>query len=141
MTTPMITQVHPTEKLPTASGESVSVDVELVPVIRALQALDLHTLMCCQDVGEAMAGGGMWPLPDRWHTFLSGYAWLKMPVDAAQALLAKLSETPEFESRLTAKAPGGWQSQVWLGPTGLADYANIYFPREQIPDLTAALTA
>jgi hypothetical protein len=140
MTDPELTEVHPTERLSTATGESVPVDVELVPVIKALWALDLRTLMCCQDVGAAMAGGGMRPLPERWHAFLSAYAWLKMPVDAAQALLARLSRTPEFESRLEAKAPGGWQSQVWLGPTGPADYANIYFPCEQIPDLTTALT-
>jgi hypothetical protein len=30
---------------------------------------------------------------------------------------------------------------VWLSPAGLAGHANIYFPRAQVPELAATLTA
>ncbi|MGI8334036.1 hypothetical protein ACRYCC_29135 [Actinomadura scrupuli] len=141
MTVPEITDVHPAEELAAPEGETVPVDVELVPVIRALWALDLRTLMCCQDIGEAMAGGGIRSMaePARWSAFLAGHAWLKMPVDAGQALLARLDGTPEFSARLSAKVAGGWYSAVWLSPAGLAGHANLYFPRAQIPELAATL--
>jgi hypothetical protein len=142
MTKPELTEVHPTQELLTPDRLTVQVDAEMVPVVQAIWALDIPTLMCCQNVGEAIEGGGMWPIADseRWSTFLGGYAWLKMTVPDAQLLLGKLSTTPEFGPRLHAKAPGGWHSAVWLGPAGLADYANIYFPCEQIPALAANLT-
>lgn len=136
---PEITEVHPAKSLSTPSGLPVSIDAELVPVIRALWALNLTTLMCCQDVGEAMAQGGMWPLPQRWHSFLRGYAWLKMPLNDAHQLMTLLSLTPEFEPRLTAKAEDGWDCKVWLGPEGLSDYANIYLPRQQLTELATVL--
>lgn len=83
----------------------------------------------------------MWPIaqPERWSAFLRGYAWLKMTVPDAQTLLGRLSETPEFGSRLPAKALGGWHSAVWLGPAGLADSVNIYFPASQIRELAEVL--
>lgn len=136
---PRIADVHPTETLRTPSGLAVSIDVEMMPVVRALWGRGLTTLMSCQDVGEAMAEGGMWPVPERWHRFLRGHAWLKMPLDDAHALMTTLSLTPEFVGRLTAKVADGWDSKVWLGPEGLADYSNIYFPKEQLPQLAAAL--
>ncbi|MCW2889709.1 MAG: hypothetical protein QOE54_1267 [Streptosporangiaceae bacterium] len=143
MTAPEITDVHPAEELVTPGGVPVPIDVELVPVIRALWALDLRTLMCCQDIGEAMASGGIRAMaePGRWSAFLSRHAWLKMPVDAGQALLARLDGTAEFSPRLSPKVAGGWHSAVWLSPAGLAGHANIYFPRAQVPELAATLTA
>jgi hypothetical protein len=136
---PQLTIVHPTQTVTAPGGDPVQIDTEIAPVIKALWAADLTTIMCCQNVGEAMAGGGMRPIPARWSVFLSQHAWLKMPIDSAQALLAMLDKTPEFGPRLPAKAPGGWHSAVWLSPTGLVDYANIYFPSDQLTELAKVL--
>ncbi|MGI5165668.1 hypothetical protein ACQEU3_15030 [Spirillospora sp. CA-253888] len=138
---PRITDVHPTRLLRTPSGLSVAIDLDMVPVIQALWNRRLTTLMSCQDVGEAMADGGMWPVPKRWHAFLRGHAWLKMPLDDAHALMETLSMTEQFAPRLTAKADDGWDSKVWLGPEGLADYSNIYFPKGQLVELATVLSA
>ncbi|GAA4224840.1 hypothetical protein GCM10022254_05250 [Actinomadura meridiana] len=134
-----LTEVHPAEETRTPSGLTARIDELMVPVVRRLWAAGYTTLMCCQDVGDAMANGGMWPVAERWHAFLDSYAWLKLPLTDAHNLMKALDGTQEFNPRLTAKAEDGWSSHVWLGPEGMADYSNVYFPASQIPELIGVL--
>ncbi|MGI5171210.1 hypothetical protein ACQEU3_43350 [Spirillospora sp. CA-253888] len=57
---PRIADVHPTRSLRTPSGLTVAIDLDIALVIQALWDRKLTTLMSRQDVGEAMADGGMW---------------------------------------------------------------------------------
>lgn len=73
-----------------------------------------------------------------------GYAWLKMPLQDGQKILNTLLNTA-FHDRVTIR----WQSGSWRmhvpfryeknSGIGLADAAQIYFPREQIAELTIIL--
>jgi hypothetical protein len=135
--------LHPTQILTGPSGEPVPIDILLVPVIEMLWALGLTTVRSCQDVGEAYAAGTMAPHAEqRWSLFYSGQAWLRMPRASGQQLLTMLADTELFAPRLspfTDKTNGGWQSHVWLGPNGLANDVNIYFPSPQITQVTETL--
>jgi hypothetical protein len=44
--------IHPTRRLHTPAGEPVEIDLDMVPLIRALWTLDLTTPGCCQDNGQ-----------------------------------------------------------------------------------------
>ncbi len=48
--------IHPYELLTTPEDEQVQIDTEMVPLVRALWARELVTMVCCQDIGESAAG-------------------------------------------------------------------------------------
>ena len=139
--------IHTYERLTTPYDEPVEIDTEMVPLVRALWARELVTVACCQDIGESAAG-----LRDPERTTPSGhggfvgyywgYAWLKMPLLDGQRLLNTLLDTA-FHDRVTIRwQPGSWRMHVPLQyekncGIGLAHTAQIYFPRDQITELTA----
>lgn len=141
--------IHPYERLTTPDDEQVDIDTEMIRLIQVLWARGLTTTACCQDIGESAAG-----LRDPQRTtptghggfveYYRGYAWLKMPVDDGQRLLNTLLDT-SFRDQVTVRwQPGSWRMHVPLvyrekNSIGLADAAQIHFPRDQIPELTAAL--
>ena len=145
-----IPQIHPSQRLTAPDGTQADIDTEMVPLIRALWALDIVTTACCQDFGEGTEGqrktsrrqsryGG-----DAFIAYYTGYAWLKMPVPDAQRLANILLGTG-FHDRVTLRwTPGSWRMHVpiifneHLGIV-LEDAAQIHFPREQIPGLASAL--
>ena len=49
-------QIHPARRLTTPNGAEADIDVEMVPLVRTLWALDLTTTASCQDFGEGTAG-------------------------------------------------------------------------------------
>jgi hypothetical protein len=143
-------QVHPSQRLHTPSGEVADIDDEMVPLVRAIWALDLKTISSCQDFGDGVAGqraachhesryGG-----SAFISFYYGYAWLKMPTPDAKRLADLLAET-EFRDQVTQRwTPGSWRMHVPLVfrenlGIELDVAAQIHFPKQQIPSLTSAL--
>lgn len=142
--------IHSYERLTTPDGEQVDVDTEMVPLIQLLWSRGLATMACCQDIGESAAG-----LRDPQRTtpsghggfidYYRGYAWLKMLMSDGKKLLNTLLDT-SFHHRVTVQwQPGSWRMHVPFVYSekrciDLACAAQIYFPREQIPELTAILT-
>jgi len=143
-------QIHPSERLITPDGSQAEIDIEMVPLILALWALNLITVASCQDFGEGTAGqrwayqrasryGG-----DAFIAYYMGYAWLKMPLADAQHLGNMLLGT-EFHDMIAMRwTPGSWRMHIPLvfdqhrGVTS-DDAAQIHFPRNQITNLTAIL--
>lgn len=142
--------IHPTQQLRTPAGEPVEIDLDMVPLIRSLWALDLTTLGCCQDNGEyARARREMFPRgePTGHSGFIDyhlGWAWLKMPI-ADTTRLTEALLTTSFRDAITVR----WQRGSWrldipfvydvnsgMGP---AAAVQIHFPREQIQELSSTL--
>ena len=143
-------QIHPSQRLDTPSGAVADIDDKMVPLVRAIWALGLETISCCQDFGDGVAGqraalnhesryGG-----SAFIAFYCGYAWLKMPTPDAKRLADLLAET-EFRDKVTQRwTPGSWRMHVPLvfrGNLGieLDEAAQIHFPKQQIPRLTSVL--
>ncbi len=107
-------------------------------------------MACCQDNGEAVEaehGKNCGKEPTGHHGFIEyhrGWAWLKMPVHDTLALLSILSEHEIFASRIKIRwQHGSWRMHIpisyddnYFGP---ALYAQTYFPKDQITELTSAL--
>lgn len=141
--------IHPYERLTTPDDEQVEIDTEMVTLVRALWARDLMTVACCQDIGESAAGhrDSQRTTPSGHGGFVEyyrGYAWLKMPLDDGLQLLNNLLSTA-FHDRVAIRwKSGSWRMHVPLvygegDVIGLAEAAQLYFPREQIAELTASL--
>jgi hypothetical protein len=143
-------QVHPTERLILPGGGDADVDVEMVPLIRRLWAMGLETTGCCQDFGESILKNGHRSTStndarQRWVDFYSGYAWLKMPTDHAESLVATLGRLPKFAERMRRWThPEAWMNIAYIFPgdedsADIADAAQLHFPRVQLPELVEAL--
>lgn len=146
-------QLHKfTALTPPQSNEPVEIDNDMVPLVRSLWARGWQTLACCQDNGEAVdaeRAQGQRNEPTGHRGFIEyhkGLAWLKMPVPDALSLLAELSEHETFGPRVKIR----WQRESWRmhipviyqeGHLGPAWYVQIYFPKEQIAELTSAIAA
>jgi len=143
-------QVHPAQRLTAPSGTLADIDIEIVPLVRALWTHGLATTASCQDFGEGTAGqravgqrlsryGG-----DGFIAYYTGYAWLKMPAPDAVRLADSLTAT-EFRDKVTQRwTPGSWRMHVPViftehAGTHLAATAQIHFPRDQVPRLTSVL--
>jgi hypothetical protein len=126
-------QVHPTQELLTPQGKPAQVDAGMVGLIEALWDGGYETLMCCENAGEAVRGGGTLIAEERWDryaAFYDGFAWLKMPVDDMQRLVT-------FTEDIAKGA--GLAPNVHLTPTGPTQYASLHFPARQISELTELL--
>lgn len=113
-------QIHPSQRLTAPDGSQVEIDTDIVPLVRALWALNLATTASCQDFGEGTAGQRKAnPRPssyggDAFIAYHTGYAWLKMPVPHAQHLTNMLLDT-EFRDNVTLRwEPGSWRMHVPL---------------------------
>jgi hypothetical protein len=49
-------QIHSSQRLTAPDGTQADIDTEIVPLVRALWALNLVTTASCQDFGEGTAG-------------------------------------------------------------------------------------
>lgn len=143
-------QVHPSQRLTTPNGTQVDIDTDIVPLIRAVWALNLATTASCQDFGDGTAGlreanlrpsryGG-----DAFIAYHTGYAWLKMPIPDAQRLANILLDTGFHDNVTRRWEPGSWRMHVPLvfdenRGIVLENAAQIHFPSEQIARLTATL--
>ncbi|MFC9973861.1 hypothetical protein ACFVH6_23480 [Spirillospora sp. NPDC127200] len=143
--------VHPTRSLLTPDGTTAHIDVEMIPVVRALWSAGLTTVGCCQDSGE-YAEAARNSKPDREPTghagyveYFRGWAWLKMPVSDATALTNALAET-SFRRAVTVR----WQKGSWRvfvpvvheegSGMRLAPHAQIYLPYDQLNDLSKVVS-
>lgn len=145
-------QLHETTQLiPPYSTERVNIDNGMVPLIERLWAMGLKTMACCQDNGEAVEaerGQSRGSESTGQHGFIEyhrGWAWLKMPTQDTYSLLAALSEHETFGARIKVRwQRGSWRMHIPLIYEEMqfraAPYAQIYFPKEQIAGLTAALS-
>jgi len=128
---------HPVRRLTAPDGTRASIDVQLVPLIKALWAAGYETIGCCQDLGES-AGRVSGRSAAHWK----GYVLLEMPVDDACRLLDAVKDTPQFKDRMHWSAPGAWETALPVAPFGLggeADvlpWAQVHFPADQVGDLT-----
>lgn len=136
--------------IPPYASDPVDVDNDMIPLIQCLWQIGLKTMACCQDDGEAVEaeraeGQGNSPTGQRgFIEYHKGWAWLKIPLPDALSLLSHLSEHEIFGPRVKIR----WQRGSWrmhipvifekdrLGP---ASYVQIYFPKEQIAELAAAV--
>lgn len=144
-------QLHSsTRLLPPQADEPAEIDDDMVPLVRALWARGWQTMACCQDNGEAVAaerehGDPREPTGHRgFIEYHKGWAWLKMPATDTFSLLAALSDDETFATRIKVR----WQRGSWRMHIPVihlddlfqpAPYVQIYFPKDQIPDLVTAL--
>jgi hypothetical protein len=76
-------QIHPSQRLTAPDGTQADIDTDIVPLVRALWALNLATTASCQDFGDGTAGQRETnPRPsrnggDELIAYYIGYAWLK----------------------------------------------------------------
>jgi hypothetical protein len=137
--------------IPPGAEAAVSVDIEMVPLVQQLWARGLKTLACCQDNGEAVAAergnaeGRELSGQRAFIDYYNGWAWLKMPVLDTLTLLSSIAAHEVFGDRVRIRwQRASWRIQVPViygsGRFGPAPYSQIYFPKEQITELTAALT-
>lgn len=144
-------QHHDTTRLiPPGTNDPADIDSKMEPLIQQLWAMGLTTMACCQDSGEAVeAERGNTPReePTGHHGFIEyhrGWAWLKMPVPDTLTLLSALSNHPEFAPRTKIRwQRGSWRIHIPVIHDSTkfrpAPYAQIYFPSNQITELTTAL--
>lgn len=142
--------VHPWSHLQAPDGTDVKIDIEMVPVVRALWLLGLRTTASCQDFGEGTELQRQWSESasyghgDAFISYHRGYAWLKMPVPDALGLANTLLGT-DFRDRLTRRwTSGSWRMHIPLvhhegASIGPAETAQIHFPRDQIGELARTL--
>ncbi|MGH3875202.1 MAG: hypothetical protein ACRDSR_27515 [Pseudonocardiaceae bacterium] len=143
-------KIHPYERLITPDDAQVEIDTEMVPLVHALWANGLTTVACCQDIGESASGhrDPARTTPSGHGGFVEyyrGYAWLKMPLDDGLRLLNTLLGTAFHDRVATRWQPKSWRMYVPLvygrnNSIDLAEAAQLYFPREQVAELTAILT-
>ncbi len=143
-------QVHPTEHLTTPDGSDADIDIEIVPLVRALWQLGLATTASCQDFGEGTAGQRSanprpsWYGGDAFIAYHTGWAWLKMPVPDALRLGNLLLGTDFHDHVARRWQRGSWRMHIpvifdedhGISP---ADTAQIHLPKDQVPDLTRTL--
>jgi hypothetical protein len=146
-------QLHESTWLtPLQSNEPVEIDNDMVPLVRALWARGWQTMACCQDDGEAVDAErrqGQRNEPTGHRGFIEyhkGWAWLKMPGTDTLSLLTELSEHEIFGPRIKIRwQRGSWRIHIPIiyqdGQIGPSSYAQIYFPKEQIEELTVAIAA
>jgi hypothetical protein len=133
---------HPARRIrDPATGYSVDIDDEIVPLIQALWAGGYETIGSCQDLGESTARAPGYGT--RW----GGYVLVEMPISDACRLLDTVKVTPQFEDRMHWAAPGAWVISVPILPSGfsgddaeLGPWAQIRFPKDQVDDLVKVLT-
>ncbi|MFD0903584.1 hypothetical protein [Actinomadura sediminis] len=146
---PDVENTHPSRRLTTPDGVTADIDLDMVPLVKALWALHLRTAGCCQDLGESIASGPGWaqgPGRQRHAAYYTGQAWLKMPVTDAQTMLGLLLSHPDMEQRLNRwTRPGAWEVFSYLvadeGRIVQSGWAQIHFPKAQIPEVIEHLRA
>ncbi|TDC57772.1 hypothetical protein E1281_03620 [Actinomadura sp. KC345] len=125
--------MHAVETLTTPTGEHVQIDCRMVPLVQALWDTGIGTFQCCEDVGASVHGGGwLYPKPRRarYAAFWDGFAWLQLPLEDAERLVA-----------LTAgiAAGHGWECSSPITVQGRRPGANLYLPARQIDQVLAVL--
>ncbi|MFI0354232.1 hypothetical protein [Actinomadura sp. 9N407] len=141
-----VINVHPYETLTLPDGGQADIDLDMVPLVRALWTLGLRTAGCCQDLGESVIAERR---PEetgrrRHADYLLGRAWLKMPSPDAMSMLSLLAERPHFAERFGRWThPDAWDNYVYLLPgengTQLSPWAQIHFPKPQLAEVIEAL--
>ena len=127
---------HPVKRLTAPDGSRASIDVQLVPLIKALWAAGYETIGCCQDLGESLDGR------ERKSAYWKGYVLLEMPVEDACRLIDAVRHTPQFKDRMHWASDGAWETSVPVIPfddaaeTWVLPWAQVHFPASQVGDLT-----
>ena len=127
---------HPVKRLTAPDRTRADIDVLMVPLIKALWYAGYETVTCCQDIGEVAGQSSSRSL--HW----SGYALLEMPIRDMCELLDVVKETPQFKDRMHWADDGAWEIRIQVMPFGIdgpaepAPWAALYFPNDQIADLT-----
>jgi hypothetical protein len=147
---------HPVRRLISPDGEPAHIDLDLVPLIRALWDRGFETASCCQDVGESIRP----MLRERphlgaWVDRHLGFATIDLPIpDGMAALAAVVDSGPRdaFYERMTYWASeDAWSVSVPVldlscasarGPVR-SEFAafgiQLIFPRGDIAEFTRRL--
>ncbi|MEU8799169.1 hypothetical protein [Spirillospora sp. NPDC048819] len=143
-----LTNVHPYERLTLPNGSQADIDLEMIPLMRALWAMGLKTVASCQNLGESITAEPEGAGQGRRHAaYLTGQAWLRMPTQDAQTMLGHLAQSPVFADRFGRWThPDAWENYVYLlpgrdddGVVQLSSCAQIHFPAPQILEVVDAL--
>lgn len=134
---------HPTKRITAPDGSRPSIDVMLVPLVKALWAAGYETIGSCQDIGESSGR-----FAERRRAYWKGYALLEMPEQDTCRLLDAVKYTPQFQDRMHWAAPGAWEIDLPVMPfvpygdgAAVMDLAQIHFPNDQIDDLIKVIEA
>jgi hypothetical protein len=149
----MTVQIHPSSALiPPHHDEPVLIDNAMVELVRAIWARGWQTAACCQDTGEGVEGERAAVRSTAEPTgnagfieYYRGWAWLKMPRTDALAFLGELAEDDRLRDLVKTRwGKGSWRihSPVVWSDSGfvVSPFVQIYFPKQQINDVTKALT-
>ncbi|MEU8799554.1 hypothetical protein [Spirillospora sp. NPDC048819] len=127
------TQFHPTQPMTTPDGDTVNIDVEMVPLVVELWRLGYVTKVACQDAGEAVREGGTRVAKaDRTRVAARtmARAWLIVQADQGPQLLDSLEELDR---------EGDWRHFPVVKDEHPESWISITFPRRQIAEATALL--
>jgi ABC-type uncharacterized transport system YnjBCD ATPase subunit len=105
-------------------GERVEIDVEMVPLVTQLWRRGFETTVACQDMGEAILGGGTRVPPEereRRAADRMGRAWLKVRVEDGPRLLEALR--PLSDTRGWVLHEEEARGRPWV---------SVTFPRQDI---------
>jgi hypothetical protein len=129
------------ETLVTPGGDPADIDVEMVPVIRALWSAGFKTVSCCQDAGES---GGR--ISRRSRQLWTGYALIELPPDDALVLIDGVKGTLQFRKRMHWADSGAWEMHMPVLPymppeefAGVYPSVQIRFPKDQLEDLAEVI--
>ncbi|WP_329521324.1 hypothetical protein [Spirillospora sp. NBC_01491] len=125
------TQTHPTQTMTTPGGERVEIDLEMIPLLTQLWRHGFETLLACQDLGEAILGGGTRVPPQERESHAAdrmGRAWLKVRMEDGPRLLEVLQPLSDYQGWvLHAEEARG---RPWV---------SVTFPRQDIVEAAALL--
>lgn len=127
------TQTHPTRQVIMPDGSPAEIDEEMVPLVTQLWRLGFETLLACQDVGEAILGGGTRTLPadrERLAVPCMRRAWLKVRSEDAPCILRLLRPMSDGEGWIL-HSPEEPHAHVWV---------SITFPRHQTAETATLLS-
>ncbi|MBO2465383.1 hypothetical protein [Actinomadura violacea] len=127
----------------------MDIDLDMIPLVRALWRLGLSTSGCCQDLGASIRCGprsATGPGRRRHADFYAGQAWLKMSADDARTMLDLLVRVlPKTGERLNRwTRADAWDVFVYLVAEGESVvpscWAQVHFPRIHLNEVTRALS-
>lgn len=126
------------------------IDRDIVPLVRRLWELGLHTKSSCQNYGESLltSGPGMPAGSRRWGSFYLDRVWLKLRAIDGEHLVGLLSRDPYLRFPISQWAmPESWLCVKPVLPNPVSGQArseleavHLFFPREHLDRVLTALS-
>jgi hypothetical protein len=125
-------QHHPTQAMKSREGDTVEIDIEMVPLIAQLWRLGFTTDMSCQDTGKYMRDGTPAHAPDdrdEASERIMGRAWVRVPAHQSSRLMDLVA---------LLNPNGEW---MVIERTHRVGWTSLTFPKDQIPAVVELLSA